>query len=113
MQDSWTVNETIALSLEYVPDTGRSRYLQSYKGWFIPPETTRYRFYMACDDNCKLLMDLEPGKEDNLTSIITQINTAPYNVKHRQYWFYTDGIQRVSDWVTLTKGEPYYLNALF
>jgi hypothetical protein len=24
------------------------------QGWFIPPATTSYRFYMACDDNCIL-----------------------------------------------------------
>jgi len=25
-----------------------------YKAWFVPPKTTRYRFYMVCDDLCKM-----------------------------------------------------------
>jgi hypothetical protein len=25
-----------------------------YKGWFIPPASTKYTFWMACDDHCIL-----------------------------------------------------------
>jgi hypothetical protein len=23
-----------------------------FRGWFVPPATTNYRFYIACDDKC-------------------------------------------------------------
>jgi len=36
-----------------------------FKGWFIPPATTRYRFYQSCDDNCRLIMADKPGTTDN------------------------------------------------
>jgi len=32
-----------------------------YKGWFVPPATTKYRFYTVCDDYCSLKLGLTPG----------------------------------------------------
>jgi len=29
-------------------------YGNNLRGYFVPPLTTRYRFYMACDDHCLL-----------------------------------------------------------
>lgn len=66
MQTNWTREERLALTLESVPNFG-DRYAQGYYGWFIPPETTRYRFYIACDDVCEFNINLEPGKNDNVT----------------------------------------------
>jgi len=37
-----------------------------FKGWFIPPATTKYRFYHSCDDICKLVMGDKPGSNDNV-----------------------------------------------
>jgi hypothetical protein len=31
-----------------------------YRGWFIAPATTNYRFYMACDDRCTLYLGDTP-----------------------------------------------------
>ena len=33
------------------------RYGQMWDGFFKPPTTANYRFYIACDDPCKLLLD--------------------------------------------------------
>jgi len=30
--------------------------VNKFKGWFIPPKTTNYRFYQACDDWCRLYL---------------------------------------------------------
>jgi hypothetical protein len=38
-----------------------------YKGWFIPPATTKYRFYMSCDDLCNLKLGSEPNKIEEPT----------------------------------------------
>ena len=46
-------SEHLALSLEGPVKLG-DYYGQLFRGWFVPPATTRYRFYMACDDFCKL-----------------------------------------------------------
>ena len=46
-------NETLALSFENPFNEGN--FLGNvYKGWFVAPATTRYRFYITCDDLCKL-----------------------------------------------------------
>jgi len=34
-------------------------YQQKLSGWFTAPATANYRFYIACDDACKLLLDAE------------------------------------------------------
>ena len=46
-------------------------YGQVFKGWFIPPETTNYRFYMACDDQCTLKIDETPNSVTAATEIIS------------------------------------------
>ena len=31
-----------------------------YRGWFVPPATTNYRFYNSCDDHCALRLGTHP-----------------------------------------------------
>lgn len=65
--------------------------------WFQPPVTAKYRFYMACDNKCKLKFSSTPDKTSPLTEILT-LNDATDN---RDYW--SDVSNRRSAWVTLQK----------
>jgi len=49
----------LLLHLEGIPSLG-DKYGTVSKGWFIPPETTDYKFYMACDDACVLKLGETP-----------------------------------------------------
>jgi hypothetical protein len=77
-----------------------------FKGWFVAPATTRYRFSMTCDDVCRLFLDDTPGSTDNQTKIL---DTAYGG--YRRFHYTADNRKRVSDWVNLTEGEHYYINA--
>jgi hypothetical protein len=46
-------NESLALTLSTPLDEG-TNIGNVFKGWFIPPATTNYKFWMACDDHCIL-----------------------------------------------------------
>lgn len=35
--------------------------INQFKGWFIPPATTRYKFYQACQEKCKISLSNVPG----------------------------------------------------
>ena len=58
------------------------RIAQSFKGWFVAPATARHRFYMSCDDQCKVEMDLTPGSVTNKT-VLTKSNRWS---QHREFW---------------------------
>jgi hypothetical protein len=45
----WMRNMSLALTMESSTNLG-DRFGHEYKGWFVPPATARYRFYMSCDD---------------------------------------------------------------
>jgi len=61
-------NETLSLQMEVPKDVG-SQLANVMKGWFIPPATTRYRFYIACDDMCHLNLGSTPNSIDDVTEI--------------------------------------------
>jgi hypothetical protein len=46
------------------------------RAWFIAPATTRYRFYMTCDDRCSLLLGEAPDDSENLTTVIDDVSWA-------------------------------------
>ena len=41
-----------------------------YKGWFVPPTDARYRFYMTCDDKCKISIAPCPDTTSPLTELV-------------------------------------------
>jgi hypothetical protein len=43
--------ETLALSMEN-PYTEGDQLGNIYKGWFVAPATTNYKFYITCNDYC-------------------------------------------------------------
>lgn len=90
---------------------GEGNYLGNvYKGWFVPPKTTQYRFYMACDDNCLLKLGKTPdvGPEGfNATEDIITTNGYTDNRAYHK----VDGRNRVSEWKTLEEGKNYYIES--
>lgn len=78
------------------------------RGWFIAPATTNYRFYMACDDWCRLNLGDTPMNAENTTQI--NYNTAWNAV--RDYWDINqagNNPNRTSQWIALEEGEHYYI----
>ena len=73
------------------------------KGWFIAPETTQYRFHLACDDHCNFAMGLDTSDPLNTTTLIETFAWKPVR------GFHTLKDDPVSDWVNLTKGEAYFI----
>jgi hypothetical protein len=72
--------ETLATQFETRYEEGDS-ITNVFKGWFVPPATTKYRFYMACDDYCELrLGKAKPGTTE--TEKILDVNS------HSGYRFY-------------------------
>ena len=78
-----------------------------YKGWFVAPATTNYRFYITCDDNCKLSLGNTTGDAENTTEIAKDYGTSNY----RDWWEASRNQPRISEWVNLTEGEQYYIEA--
>jgi hypothetical protein len=44
----------LATSFETPYKEGGNTDDNTFKGWFLAPETTKYRFYAACNDKCSL-----------------------------------------------------------
>lgn len=82
-------------------------YANHMKGWFIPPVTTRYRFYMSCDDQCQLDMGLDPENPIEKTNLMR----SGAWINHRNYFarIEKDRPELISDWVSLEEGQPYYI----
>jgi len=75
-----------------------------YRGWFIAPATTNYRFYAACDDRCSLSISTTPDSTDDMNLIID--NLARRWPSRRNY---LGSEKQISEWVSLTEGEAYYI----
>lgn len=75
--------ESIATSLEAPTDlTPDGRQGNMYKGWFVAPETTSYRFHITCDDICDLYMGLNTS--DPLTK--TKLVYRGSHTVHRRFF---------------------------
>lgn len=76
------------------------------QGYFVPPVTTRYRFYMSCDDQCRL--DLDIGNNGTMIEVMESRAWSSY----RDYWDfqYVSHRQTISEWISLTAGQKYRLD---
>ena len=86
------------------------------KGWFKAPEAGKYRFYIACDDWCKMKMGTTKFAKETAADKYTTATTAGrYSaVGYRQYHHpIPEGSSHkwVSDWITLEKGEYYQVES--
>lgn len=106
------------VALNFESPYGLGEHLRhQFKGYFIPPQTGRYRFYQSCDDYCQLRFQSDKGVAIDDTDATTLDTTFPkitwtntYS-GYKDYWAEDEGSTRISEWVTLTKDEPYYLEA--
>jgi hypothetical protein len=81
-----------------------------YKGWFVPPTTARYRFYVTCDHKCDLHMAPCADTTSPLQHIVTQIYPTGYRDHFSANNFRETGKRHTwSEWISLEKGKHYYL----
>lgn len=100
-------NDTLALSMQ-VPTNWGETHSSVMRGWFVAPATTNYRFYMACDDWCRLNLGNTPMNASDTTEI--NYNTAWNEI--RNYWDISNtwgNPNRTSQWIALEEGEHYYI----
>jgi len=107
-KDGLERSEHLALSLEGPAGLGDT-YGQLFQGWFVPPATTRYRFYMACDDFCKLSLASTPDNS-SLDALEVLLDEDKWSARDMKYWK-NDSETRVSAWKSLKKGEHYHIAA--
>jgi len=85
-------------------------FVNQYKGWFIAPETTKYRFYISCDRNCELKMGKTPDQNKDMEQLLY---TNSPSARSRFYWDHNyawgKARKRISDWKSLEKGKAYYI----
>jgi hypothetical protein len=68
---SYDAYQELALSME-VPYYEADYIINQFRGWFIPPATTRYKFYQYCDDNCRIMFSNVTGDStENVTTLLT------------------------------------------
>jgi len=80
-----------------------------FKGWFVAPATTNYRFYIACDDYCNIMLGDTPNQVENTTEIVKSMQATDY----RDFWETSNKGKwnRTSEWISLEAGEHYYIEA--
>lgn len=64
--------ETLLTQFEVASNIG-DKIGNNIKGWFIAPETTKYRFHLACDDICELNMGLNTADPLTTTKIVSSL----------------------------------------
>lgn len=94
--------ETLLTQFESPTDIG-DKLGNRITGWFVAPETTSYRFHVACDDRCEFNMGLNTSDPLNTTTLVSSKTWKPT----RSY--YTQQNDAVSDWVDLVKDQEYYI----
>jgi hypothetical protein len=75
------------------------------QGWFVPPATTNYRFYAACDDACRVYISETAMSTSSLTTLLD----ISEHSSNRELFNPNSGATRRSGWVALTQGEHYYI----
>jgi len=100
----------LALDLQSERNLG-NKLSSFYKTWFIPPETGRYRFYMSCDQQCRMWLAECP----NTITPITELLRLNSWTRAREFFsnHYANGNKKVSDWINLEKGMPYYMEVTY
>ena len=83
-------------------------------GWFKAPETGRYRFYISCDDSCKLFLDSTNkfDKSSPTEPVLVEVANRNTATEWRNYFVppkvdSTD--KHITDWIDLTTGEFYFI----
>jgi hypothetical protein len=80
-----------------------------YKTWFVPPKTTRYRFYMVCNDYCLMKMSTCPDSYSPLKTILDNRGWSPQNSFFNNEERRGTPHKKYSDWMELTEGQKYFM----
>jgi hypothetical protein len=75
--------EKLSMSME-VPTNIGSYDNHQMRAWFEAPETTRYRFYMTCDDICDLRFSSVPDSDSSTDVKVIMTQNSPAN--YREYF---------------------------
>jgi len=81
-----------------VPSNHHDYTLSIFKGWFIPPKTTNYRFYQVCDDYCRIKLGNISGQVEDPVELMSTTSYSDY----RDWYENRHTQQIISDWVSLT-----------
>ena len=80
------------------------------EGWFLAPATGNFKFYMSCDDTCRLEFDATnyyySGGSVSYTTLIDVTSAMTYRNYMEKPGFYTSLIKRSAS-VSLTAGRYY------
>jgi len=71
----------LALALE-TPYYNADKIASKFKGWFIPPKTTNYRFYQAFDDYCRVSLGNVSGQVEDPVALVSMTSASSY----RNWW---------------------------
>lgn len=78
-----------------------------YTGYFKAPADASYRFYMTCDDLCKLYLGNGSDTKDPSSKVLIYQGNgwSPYRS------FFDLSRTKYSSWLNLTKDQYYYIEA--
>jgi hypothetical protein len=79
-----------------------------YRGWFTAPDTKRYRFHLSCNDHCNLRLGNTP---DQTTDWTEHVDIDHWSEFRRTSYSTRGGGDRISDWISLEKGQRYYIES--
>ncbi|TNV88211.1 hypothetical protein FGO68_gene8985 [Halteria grandinella] len=96
-------NESLGIELEGATKLKDGYYAMIYHGYFKAPISGRYRFYMSCDDNCRLYLGNTPLDPTSSQLILASDDWAP----HRDY--FKINMKKTTEWQTLEKDQFYYI----
>ncbi len=76
------------------------------EGFFKAPQTGKYRFYITCDDVCKLEFDAANPYDEASPPTYSHVNIC--NSGYTNYRDHTrSGGKKISDWIDLVGGKKY------
>jgi hypothetical protein len=91
------------MDLEAPQNVWDGAYGNIYSGYFKPPATASYRFYMSCDDICALYLGNETLNTTNPNKILEVKSYTGYRSYITIEGFY------MSAWLNLTKDDMLYI----
>jgi len=84
LEDSTPYQRRLELSMEKQYLDGLRNIGSKYRGWFVAPASTNYRFYAACNDRCSLSISTTPDSTDDMNLLIDDLTTWWWA---RRYYF--------------------------
>ena len=94
----------------------QSDYTEKFDGWFKAPASGKFRFFMSCDDKCRLEFDSAhpygSGTAPNMQTILEVSSWMSFRrYQTRASWSYSETTMN-SSWITLSEGKYYRIRGL-